>query len=103
MRFKAARTPCITVSVEYRLAPESPIPGALADLLRAYEWAYEHVLEIDGEQSRVFVASASCGGALALGITLRLIEAGKRDRDKRYCRARALGFALGRSARGHAR
>jgi versiconal hemiacetal acetate esterase len=30
----------------------------------------------------VFVASASCGGALALGITLRLIEAGKRDRIK---------------------
>ena len=34
--------PCVGVSVEYRLAPETPYPGPLEDCYAGLKWTYEH-------------------------------------------------------------
>ena len=34
--------PCVGVSVEYRLAPETPYPGPLEDCYAGLRWTYEH-------------------------------------------------------------
>jgi acetyl esterase len=64
------------ISVNYRLAPESPYPAALDDCYVALEWCgqYGHVLDIDG--SRVAVGGDSAGGNLAAALCLRARDAG---------------------------
>lgn len=39
-RYLAKITPCIVVSVDYRLAPEFKMPTMLNDSLAAYKWVY---------------------------------------------------------------
>ena len=55
------------------------MPTQLHDMLMAYEWAYEHASEIGGDQSKYFSFGGSAGGTLALGVALKLIDAGKRS------------------------
>ncbi|RDG34715.1 alpha/beta hydrolase [Streptomyces corynorhini] len=58
------------VSVEYRLAPETPYPGPLDDCLAGLLWTVGHAdgLGIDGE--RVIIGGKSGGGGLAAALTL---------------------------------
>ena len=37
---------CVGVSVEYRLAPETPYPGPLEDCYRGLLWTFEHAAEL---------------------------------------------------------
>lgn len=64
-RYLAHHTPCIVVSVDYALAPESPFPQGLEDFTRAVEWCFENAEEINGNSKRVAVAGDSAGGNLA--------------------------------------
>lgn len=56
---------CIVVSVDYRLAPESPFPAAVDDVLAAADWLAGHAVEIGGNPARVAVAGDSSGGTLS--------------------------------------
>jgi acetyl esterase/lipase len=64
---------CVGVSVEYRLAPETPYPGALEDCYAALGWLHEHApdLGITLERSGIFGASAGGGLAATLAILSR--------------------------------
>ena len=53
----------VGVSVEYRLAPETPYPGGLEDCYRGLAWTSEHAAELVSIPS----ASASGGSAPAVG------------------------------------
>ena len=60
----------VGVSVEYRLAPETPYPGPLEDCYRGLVWCYEHADELGIDRNRIGVAGISAGGGLAAALAL---------------------------------
>jgi acetyl esterase/lipase len=67
---------CACVSVEYRLAPESPYPGPLEDCSTGLRWTLEHADELQIDPNRIGIAGVSAGGGLAAALALLV-----RDRD----------------------
>lgn len=65
VRSIAERTGMITISAEYRLAPEDPFPAAADDAVSIASWVIENVDEFGGDASRIVVAGDSAGGNLA--------------------------------------
>lgn len=69
----AANHDCVAISVEYRLAPETPFPGSLEDNYAALLWMYTHAAELGIDRSRIAIKGESAGGghAAALAIAAR--------------------------------
>ncbi|KAF0905294.1 hypothetical protein E2562_003892 [Oryza meyeriana var. granulata] len=64
----ASRAGALVVSVEYRLAPEHPIPAAYDDAWAAFRWLEslsDPWLAEYGDRSRTFLAGDSAGGNIA--------------------------------------
>src|SRR4051812_41574781 len=72
----AARSGCAVVSVDYRLAPETPYPGPLDDCVAATEWAAKNGPEHGFDGNRIVVAGDSAGGNLAAAVALVARERG---------------------------
>lgn len=66
----ARRTGAVVVSVDYRLAPDSPFPAALKDCREALAWIHRHSSELLVDKGHVVVAGASAGANLAAALTL---------------------------------
>ncbi len=58
------------VSVEYRLAPETPHPGPVEDCYAGLVWTANHADELGIDPARIMIAGASAGGGLAAATTL---------------------------------
>jgi acetyl esterase len=69
---RAARA--LVVSVDYRLAPEHPFPGAIDDAYASVLWARDHAHAIGGDGKRLAVCGDSAGGNLAAAVSLRARE-----------------------------
>lgn len=69
----------VTVSVEYRLAPEHPSPAGADDCEAALRWVLDHG-EAEWGTDRVVVAGQSAGANLAAVALGRLRESGDLDR-----------------------
>lgn len=61
----------VTVSVDYRLAPEQPYPAALDDVAAALDWVIEEGAAHGMDPTRLAIAGDSAGGQLALAAALR--------------------------------
>lgn len=68
---------CVAVSVDYRLAPETPHPGPVEDCYAALTWLYSHAEELGVDTTRLAISGASAGGGLTAGLALLT-----RDRDE---------------------
>lgn len=69
-RLIAEQANCTVISLDYRLAPETPFPGALHDSCEAVEWIVSHQKYLGFDNSQIFVAGDSAGGNLAVGCGL---------------------------------
>jgi acetyl esterase/lipase len=69
--------PCVGVSVEYRLAPETAYPGPLDDCYAGLRWTHEHAAELGIAPDRIGIAGVSAGGGLAAGLALLARDRGE--------------------------
>ena len=68
-----AQTGWSIVSVDYRLAPEHPVPTALRDSIAAYAWLAEHCHTLGAQPSRILLAGDSAGGCLASMLAQQIV------------------------------
>ena len=74
-RLLASESGVKVLSIDYRLAPESPFPAAYDDSVAAFRWAVEHAAELGADPARIGVGGDSAGGNLAAGVALAVGEA----------------------------
>lgn len=71
-----SHTPCVVVSVDYRLAPACVFPGQLEDCHSALMWMLENADELGGDPECFGIQGISAGGNLASGLSLYLRDQG---------------------------
>jgi acetyl esterase/lipase len=69
--------PCVGVSVEYRLAPETAYPGPLDDCYAGLRWTFEHADELGIVPDRIGISGVSAGGGLAAALALLARDRGE--------------------------
>jgi len=69
-RWLANETPCMVISVEYRLAPEHKFPRALEDCYAVTEWAAKNIHGFRGDPKKIALCGDSSGGNLAAAVSL---------------------------------
>jgi acetyl esterase/lipase len=76
-RALALELDCSIVSVDYRLAPETPYPGAIEDCYAALAWLIKQAPQLGVDSSRVGVMGESAGGGLAAALALLARDRGE--------------------------
>lgn len=61
---------CVVVSVDYRLAPETPFPGPVEDCYAALLWLHGAAIELGIDPTRIMIAGESAGAGLVAGLCL---------------------------------
>lgn len=60
----------VVVSVDYRLAPETPFPGPLEDIYAGLVWMVDHADELGIDPLRIAIQGNSAGGGLCAALAL---------------------------------
>ncbi|MBZ4486740.1 alpha/beta hydrolase [Microbacterium sp. cx-55] len=75
-RERAGLAGYVTVTVDYRLAPEVTFPVPVDDSYAALLWAVEHAAEFDADPDRVTLGGGSAGANIAAAVALRASNEG---------------------------
>lgn len=70
-------TGCAAVSVDYRLAPETPHPGPVEDCYAALKWLYVNASNLNVDTTRIAIGGDSAGGGLTAGLALLTRDRGE--------------------------
>ncbi len=73
----AASLHCAIVTVDYRLAPETPFPGPINDCYAALQWLFAEAPNLGIDATRIGVAGESAGGGLAAALALMVRDRGE--------------------------
>jgi len=76
-RHAVAELGCVLVSVNYRLAPETPFPGNIEDCYAALGWVFKTAKALKVDTGRVGVMGESAGGGLAAALALMARDRGE--------------------------
>jgi acetyl esterase/lipase len=69
-RVLAKAAGCVIVSVDYRLAPETPYPGPVEDCYAVLKWVHAQAAELGVDSGRIAIGGESAGGGLAACLAL---------------------------------
>lgn len=88
---------CIVLSLDYRLAPETPFPGPLYDAYAALAWLFSEAEQLGIDPKRIGVMGESAGGTLAAGLALLARDRGEYPLAFQHLTYPALDDRTGRS------
>ncbi len=66
----------MAVSIEYRLAPETPFPGPIDDCYAGLQYVVAHASELGVDATRIGIGGASAGAGLAAALALMARDKG---------------------------
>lgn len=75
----ASQSHCIVVSVDYRLAPESPYPKGLNDCASVFQQRQQLLQDINHQSDQIFLAGDSAGGALTVTVAHQMSPSDEQD------------------------
>jgi acetyl esterase/lipase len=73
----AGEVGCVIVSVDYRLAPDTPHPGPVEDCYAALKWFHANAASLGVDPNRIAIGGESAGGGLSAGLGLLTRDRGE--------------------------